>query len=821
MSRVLDPRSVMVFGGGIAGLTAAHELSERGFMVTVWERDNGERSPPGRSELGGMARTQWSRVEWPTYVRRPEQQMRRTDPPIFIREEIYFEPDRATPADPAEAARTLAAVAAQLNALGTMEVSIEGFGPTKEISEARAAYVRDQLVEVHGVENPRLAPAYGRLPEKYRLEVWGLGDVYEPDRPARKRDHVRFAVRQRLLPGEHGFRFFPAFYWHLFDTMRRTPILEDAPVSPVEAAERRAFLDRYGRFQDREYEVETRLVETARTVYDNLVPTSTQAIIGEREHAPALIPRRRLRSFEATWRALHALLTTMRYTLDDIRRFELKLFKYLTSSSARREKEYEAISWWDFLEGDSYSPGFQEAMDSWPQALVAMTAREGDARTQGDVSVQLLLDQIADVRYADGTLNAPTSEAWFAHWRRYLQMQGVEFVHGELQGMELDAEGQVRLKLRRFDGREARQIAGFYVIALPLQEAMRLVTPELIEAHERARSATPGDVGRAPRDETLRRIREFPIGGLDRPHPRGALQHLSGIQYYFAEDIQWVHGHTYYPDSDWGLSSISQALFWREKLDIRDGYRGTLSVCIANWYKKSRRTGKCAWESSPDEVAREVWSQIVEGLKSRSARPARPGDDPAARLPFEAPPEPLFYHIDYHMRFREDGRGVLENRSPLLINHPDEWRIRPGEPDDYRVYFDCVVFAGTYMKTHTRLTTMESANESARHAVNAILREAERVQPSGRAGNLCSIWPLEEREMEDLQMLRDLDERLLARGLPHFLEIVGIDGPGAAPGGAVIPAAALEALRRLAGAAGEEMAAQLRALLEALAARPE
>ena len=106
---------------------------------------------------------------------------------------------------------------------------------------------------------------------------------------------------------------------------------------------------------------------------------------------------------------------------------------------------------------------------------------------------------------------------------------------------------------------------------------------------------------------------------------------------------------------------IEGALYQVEKLDVRDGYRGTLSVCIASWYKRSRRTGKCAWESSPDEVAREVWSQIVQGLKSRSARPASPADERSTRLPFEAPPEPLFYHIDYNMRFREDGGGVLEN----------------------------------------------------------------------------------------------------------------------------------------------------------------
>src|SRR4029077_8155322 len=55
-------KKVAVFGAGIAGLTAAHELIERGFDVTVYEK-----TPPlGPHEttcgVGGMARTQIGRV---------------------------------------------------------------------------------------------------------------------------------------------------------------------------------------------------------------------------------------------------------------------------------------------------------------------------------------------------------------------------------------------------------------------------------------------------------------------------------------------------------------------------------------------------------------------------------------------------------------------------------------------------------------------------------------------------------------------------------------------------------------------------------------
>ena len=79
------------------------------------------------------------------------------------------------------------------------------------------------------------------------------------------------------------------------------------------------------------------------------------------------------------------------------------------------------------------------------------------------------------------------------------------------------------------------------------------------------------------------------------------------------------------------------------------------------------------------------------------------------------------------------------------------------------------MLAGTYMQTFTRLTSMEAANESARHAVNAFLQSWE------IGGDRCDIWDPEDHELEDLQWFKDLDEKLFDRKLPHFVDILDWD----------------------------------------------
>ena len=141
---------------------------------------------------------------------------------------------------------------------------------------------------------------------------------------------------------------------------------------------------------------------------------------------------------------------------------------------------------------------------------------------------------------------------------------------------------------------------------------------------------------------------------------------------------------------------------------------------------------------------------------------------------------------------------VMHNENPYIINVPGQGRYRPGfnrgaGEIDYTIDKDVLeeslfrrwVPAGTFMATFTRLTTMEAANESGRHAVNAILRalmslpveEGREPLFNGQGklfGDPCKIWDPEDNELADLDHLKELDQALMRENLPHVLDIFRI-----------------------------------------------
>ena len=759
MSHASDPadeariKDVAIFGAGIAGLTAAHELIERGYRVEVFEP-----TKPSLEEeicsIGGFARTQWSRASRPPGPYDPE----RHRPTLRSTEMLCLETESDIENQKVEfdhkscelndtAKRTLELLAKDIEAAASvyadLKLTVYGFKSARElrsegkeqpkIDEVRARKVCWYLAEILGVKVP-LVPAGLGL---------GLPDDWAASERARR--VVSFHILQDYIPGEHGFRFFPTFYRNLRDTMKRTPVAEN--IEPF--------------------------VETFRTVFDNLVQVPAQGInldADGKKMRTFVLPRHPVRSAEQFFKLLVDSLEVSGFKFADMQRLLLKLFKFMTSCPERRE-QYESMSWWDFLEGDRYSTAFQKYLNSTPQALLAMSAHDCDARTYGDITLQLMMDQLVPGDRTDATLNGPTSIAFLHPWRRYLESQGVKFRRGKLlrfeifdPKMHLSPDEQLDpstphpvriwpivvieddLDKCESEQRHFHIIRDYYVVALPPDELRRILNRN---------QELKGD--------DMDAIRGMDLGDDADPVPKGEMRHLSGIQFYFPTEATFLAGHIVYPDAPWGLSSISQPQFWNRKRGWWDGYRSLLTVGIGNWNNPGLKgdangsQGEIAWDCTRERIAWDIWHQIKKTVPEADSHRV---------------PDPTLFHIDENIIFgtEEPRKGLpVANKTRMLINLPGRYAYRPGVLnglDGYDVYYGSLVFAGVYMRTFTRLTTMEAANESARHAVNGILRV------DGYKGDRCAVDNPEDNELPDLQYFRDLDAELCCQHLPHFVDIL-------------------------------------------------
>jgi uncharacterized protein with NAD-binding domain and iron-sulfur cluster len=757
---------VVIFGAGIAGLTAAHELVERGFDVEVYEKEGP--SPweqyvtKAPCSIGGMARTQWARTTQRQHDDDPHFPAG-TEPITTIPDEIDMSVFRRPPKSDTPGF-TFPHPFPDIKALIRMLIDTfandgENPGRLKNVLEKVKSLKDGDVLQLRGFCRERLDP----LPNAYkpwrldqldpeelvdglknrsdvffaglvasylrcngvtcqlRLMPLGLGRRDDWTKNSEDRDYVSFYVEEDWVPGEHGFRFFPSFYRNLFDTMKRTPIPEG----------------------DDFYK------ESPRTVLDNVLATSFMGISTAGSKKPFGYRREPNRSAQEIFDQVTGMMKAIGLSLSDLNLFSVKLFKYMTSCRERRETQYENQSWAEFLEAERFSPAFQKYMDSTAEALVAMSARHSDARTYGNISLQMIQDQVTPKPRSDGTLNGPTSLVWFEHWRRYLENQGVAFHHGELAGfIWRDEHPWPVVKLPdcrlRVIGRD------YYVLALPAKETERLTCED-----DHLSTVPCGD---------FKLIRDFNWGDPTREDPGGSLDHMVGIQYFFASDPKVLEGHLLFPDSAWRLSAVSQPQFWTVRRGWWSGYRGILSVDVSNWHNAGDpSTGPGpAWQKTKDKIAREVWRQICETIRLR--------DVDGSERPLHTLPKPILYHLDENIVFARGTNTPAENRTPLLINRPGEYRKRPGIPGEYTLHFKSLVLAGTYMQTHTRLTTMEAANESGKHAVNAILRDQDFAKEE-----LCRTENPEDNELDDLRFLLEIDRKLFVEhNLPHLVDILDL-----------------------------------------------
>jgi len=483
------------------------------------------------------------------------------------------------------------------------------------------------------------------------------------------------------LPGEHGFRFFPRFYRHITDTMARIPYGPTGTVVDNLVDTTRCQLNRYGRFPVDLIARSPRTMSDVRVALDDV----SRFLNGDLD-----------------------------LTHDDLRFFGSKVWQIVTSCRERRDEEYEKIGWWDFIGAEHRSLAYQKLLGHGiTRSLVAAKARTASTKTIGDIFVQLLFDIITPGPSTDRVLNGPTNDVWIDPWRRYLESRGVAY-HLDSKAVAVSFDGQrVRSATVKQGGSTLTVRGDYFIFALPVEDVIDLITPEMIRA-----------------DPALGHL--FTLDDIT--------EWMNGIQIYLKQDVPLAHGHSIYVDSPWALTSISQVQFWRHVSlsQYGDGtVRGIISVDISEWGEPGLH-GKAAKDCTPAEIEAEVWEQIKRSVNY--------GD--FTKLKDE---QLHSFSLDPSLSRHQ---GTTANEEPLLVNLVDTWKLRPEAVSKIPNLF----LASDYVRTYTDLATMEAANEAARRAVNGILDAA------GSGATRCGVWDLHEPEI--FAPWRELDLIRFTQGLP-------------------------------------------------------
>jgi uncharacterized protein with NAD-binding domain and iron-sulfur cluster len=354
---------------------------------------------------------------------------------------------------------------------------------------------------------------------------------------------------RRDLPGEHGFRFFPGFYRHVIDTMRRIPYGTSSNVFENLTAATRILLARAGK-QDTFW-----VARVPETVADFRV------FLGE-------------------------LFTNLSVPAEETAYFVDRMLVIATSCQKRREEEYEKIAFWDFIGAAQRSVAYQKYLaEGLTRSLVAMRAEESSTRTVGPILLQLLYPLAFPSESFDRLLTGPTNDVWIFPWINYLRELGVQLRQDATVKQFLMSDGRISgVELATASGTETIT-ADYYVAAMPVEVMASLVSSQMKSA--------------APSIANLDQLKVEWMNGiqfyLDREEP---LCH--GHVIYL--DSPWAL-----------TSISQRQFWRLGLEDCGNGdCRDVLSVDVSDWNTPGILYGKAAAQCTREEIRDEVWQQIKE-----------------------------------------------------------------------------------------------------------------------------------------------------------------------------------------------------------------
>ncbi|MGW1076052.1 hydroxysqualene dehydroxylase [Streptomyces sp. NPDC002537] len=468
------------------------------------------------------------------------------------------------------------------------------------------------------------------------------------------------------------------------------------------------------------------------TVFDNLAPVTwiELARSGSRANTPLPVRAEPFASRGVNLTDAALLVNTVAGILDESLHLPLtetlflakQLVMMFTSCTERRFGQWEYVDWWHYIQAEKMSPDYQRIWGGGAQILAAFKPTAASARTIGQGAEAIFYDLLG--RGSDGPadriFNAPTSEAWIDPWLTHLRSLGVRFAFGwSIEELELRNGRITAARARTSDGIPARIDADWFVAAIPSNRAAQLWNAAL-------RAAAPS------------------LAAMDRLQQTWS----NGIQYFLRHPAPVIPGHIAHIDSPWKLVSISQSKLWHASFSRTWGdgeAQESLSVVISDWDTPGLLYGRPAHKCTRAEVAREVWAQMQAHLNKNGKHVL---DEAMVHS----------WYLDEAITETDNG---LHNDDTFLVNSTGSWDLRPEASTAITNLF----LAADYVRTRSNLdfTSMETANEAARHAVTALLAAAG-------ASEACPVPTFRGYEAPEFTAAKAVDRNRWQHGLPHILD---------------------------------------------------
>ena len=346
------------------------------------------------------------------------------------------------------------------------------------------------------------------------------------------------------LPGEHGFRFFPGFYRHITDTMSRIP-----------------YTNKDGS-------------KNKKGVYDNLVEVNRVEIAQYGRK-----PIQTVVNFPESKADIKAIIDSIHegagtgLSEEEKELFIHKVWQLMTSCYERRANDYERLGWWQYMEAGQQSATYQSLLvEGLTRTLVAANAKHASTKTGGDIFLQLIFNIANPFKHTDRVLNGPTNDAWLDPWMDYLKGKGVQYhFDSEVKALNFDKKtGLISgVQIGKGNSDAIETVTGdYYLLATPVEVAAPLLSQDILDY-----------------DNTLEGVQTL----------AKSVAWMNGLQFYLNEDVEVVHGHCIYADSEWAVTSISQIQFWGD-YNLSNKYngkvKGIISVDISNWQEKGLQMAK-------------------------------------------------------------------------------------------------------------------------------------------------------------------------------------------------------------------------------------